>query len=164
MPIFIEQIADPAAEDFNDLVKIYTDYPPLDQSPAPGPEQQPDVDPGEHLNRWLRQQLSNPALSLYAARFNGRLLGAVWIRSLDNDQCWALEDLCVRGLTRRRGVASKLLSEILLYARQAGVRLSIPVDRALLSDDLLEALDELTRRYNFRATAQGDEYTWQPET
>lgn len=49
---------------------------------------------------------------LYAARFNERLLGAVRV-TLNNTQ-GTLEALCVREVTRRRGVGHYLLEEVLL--------------------------------------------------
>lgn len=49
---------------------------------------------------------------LYAARFNERLLGAVRV-ALNNTQ-GTLDALCVREVTRRRGVGQYLLEEVLL--------------------------------------------------
>ena len=48
---------------------------------------------------------------LYAARFNERLLGAVRV-TLEGDRA-RLDDLCVREVTRRRGVGQYLLEETL---------------------------------------------------
>ena len=48
---------------------------------------------------------------LYAARFNERLLAAVRV-TLSADQ-GQLEDLCVREVTRRRGVGQYLLEEVM---------------------------------------------------
>ena len=115
MPIFIEQIADPIAADFNDLVKIYTDYPLHGHKGASS----------DDVSLWLREQLGAATITLYAARFNGRLLGALWIQKNKADAHWALEHLCVRGLTRRRGVADMLIGEVLLYAQQAGAKVVI---------------------------------------
>ena len=153
MPIFIERIADPIAADFNDLVKIYSDYPLHGSSAASGDE----------LNHWLREQLSAPQITLYAARFNGRLLGALWIHKNKQQASWALEHLCVRGLTRRRGVADKLIGEVLLYAEQAGAKVIIPISRTQLDADLLDSLDGLTQRYRFEPSSDGNAYTWQAD-
>lgn len=48
---------------------------------------------------------------LYAARFNERLLAAVRI-TLDGNQ-GTLDDLCVREITRRRGVGQYLVEEVM---------------------------------------------------
>lgn len=48
---------------------------------------------------------------LYAARFNERLLAAVRV-TLSADQ-GQLDDLCVREVTRRRGVGQYLLEEVM---------------------------------------------------
>ena len=48
---------------------------------------------------------------MYAARFNERLLAAVRV-TLDGNQ-GTLDDLCVREITRRRGVGQYLIEEVL---------------------------------------------------
>ena len=48
---------------------------------------------------------------LYAARFNERLLAAVRV-TLNGNQ-GTLDDLCVREITRRRGVGQYLIEEVL---------------------------------------------------
>ncbi|WP_052282874.1 aspartate 1-decarboxylase autocleavage activator PanM [Kluyvera genomosp. 1] len=48
---------------------------------------------------------------LYAARFNERLLAAVRV-TLNSDQ-GTLDDLCVREITRRRGVGQYLIEEVM---------------------------------------------------
>ena len=64
---------------------------------------------------WASQDLSTLTLDenhrLYAARFNERLLGAVRVtlRGVEGE----LSDLCVREVTRRRGVGQYLVEETL---------------------------------------------------
>ena len=64
---------------------------------------------------WPSQDLSTLTLDenhrLYAARFNERLLGAVRVtlRGVEGE----LSDLCVREVTRRRGVGQYLVEETL---------------------------------------------------
>ena len=64
---------------------------------------------------WQSQDLSTLTLDenhrLYAARFNERLLGAVRVtlRGVEGE----LSDLCVREVTRRRGVGQYLVEETL---------------------------------------------------
>ena len=64
---------------------------------------------------WPSQDLSTLTLDenhrLYAARFNERLLGAVRVtlRGVEAE----LSDLCVREVTRRRGVGQYLIEEVI---------------------------------------------------
>ena len=70
------------------------------------------IDPGKI---WPSQDLSTLTLDenhrLYAARFNERLLGAVRVTlgGVEGE----LSDLCVREVTRRRGVGQYLVEETL---------------------------------------------------
>ncbi len=65
---------------------------------------------------WPSQDLSTLTLDenhrLYAARFNERLLGAVRVTTLRGVE-GELSDLCVREVTRRRGVGQYLVEETL---------------------------------------------------
>lgn len=60
----------------------------------------PQCDPAE-----LQQQLANQ--QLYVARFNDRLLAAVWLKLAAGEG--EFSDLCVREVTRRRGVGKYLI-------------------------------------------------------
>ncbi|MEX0167442.1 aspartate 1-decarboxylase autocleavage activator PanM [Pseudomonas brassicacearum] len=95
MPIVVELITDASCQDQQDLQKIYRDAP-----------------------AWLFEQFSDATQmiaqcleegSLIAARFNDRLLGAARLQRHQN--AWRLSHLCVRNVTRRRGVAERLVSE-----------------------------------------------------
>ncbi len=97
MPVSLEIINRPDATDLGDLEKIYTDYPlPL----------------GASFEEWLDSQRDAGAM-LIAGRFNGRLLGALWVA--DDGR---IEHLCVRALTRRRGTARQLLQLLQSHAVQ----------------------------------------------
>ncbi|MDN0107995.1 aspartate 1-decarboxylase autocleavage activator PanM [Yersinia rochesterensis] len=88
MKLTIERLTNLTHQDLIDLAKIW-------------PEQQ--------QTRWL--QWINDGKPLFAARFNERLLGAVKV-TVDGQQA-ELEDLCVREVTRRRGVGLYLIEETL---------------------------------------------------
>lgn len=64
--------------------------------------------------------------SLIAGRFNDRLLGAALLQR--SDDAWRLSHLCVRKLTRKRGVGRRLLEETQRQASEAGkpLRLAAP--------------------------------------
>lgn len=88
MKLTIERLTALSPQDLIDLGKIW-------------PHQQP-----EQWQNWL-----NDGKALFAARFNERLLGAVRVtlRGVEAE----LSDLCVREVTRRRGVGQYLVEETL---------------------------------------------------
>lgn len=93
MPVVLEKVDNPSEQDLIDLEKLYNDY------------------PTDFRFSNLQQLLSdNPELSLYGARFNARLLGAVTTQQTgDNIK---LDHLCVRKVTRQRNVARELLRQL----------------------------------------------------
>lgn len=113
MPIVVESIKSATYQDQEDLQKIYRDAPDWLLTPFAD---------GQHL---IEAGLNDG--TLLAARFNDRLLGAARLQR--NDTIWHLSQLCVRKLTRRRGVAERLLVEAQKMAHEAGceLRLLAPV-------------------------------------
>ncbi|MDD2052732.1 PanM family protein [Pseudomonas putida] len=109
MPVVFEPLTLATEQDRQDLHKIYLDAPDgllADQGGA---------------STFIANALANG--QLVAGRFNGRLLGAA---RLDRQAgVWQLSHLCVRKLTRRRGVAERLLCEAHRLARQAGAELRL---------------------------------------
>ena len=95
MPIVVELITDASCQDQQDLQKIYRD--------APAWLFEPFSDATQMIAQYLEEG------SLIAARFNDRLLGAARLQRHQN--AWRLSHLCVRNVTRRRGVAERLVSE-----------------------------------------------------
>jgi len=109
MPIVIESVQSASYQDQEDLQKIYRDAP--EWLLAPFGDSQALIAAG----------LNNG--SLLAARFNDRLLGAARVQRQAN--VWQLSQLCVRKLTRRRGVAERLLVEAQRMAHEAGCELHL---------------------------------------
>ena len=109
MPIIVELLNRPSAQDQLDLQKVYLDAP-----------------------QWLFAPFDNEAQliaagvedgSLIGGRFNDRLLGAARLhRQADT---WHLSQLCVRKVTRRRGVAERLVNEAQKMASQSGATLRL---------------------------------------
>ena len=127
MKLTIERLKNFTHQDLIDLAKIW-------------PEQQ--------QASWL--QWINDGNPLFAARFNERLLGAVKIRV--DDQQAEIEDLCVREVTRRRGVGLYLIEETLRQLAQ--------VKHWQLKDDQVtianrEAVDGFMHACGFSRNAQG---------
>lgn len=95
MPVIVEAPAQLSAQDRQDLLRIYAE--------APAELLAPFAD-GEAL---IDAALA--AGTLLTGRFNDRLLGAAWLQR-DAD-AWRLSRLCVRKVTRGRGVARRLLEQ-----------------------------------------------------
>lgn len=90
MPVTLEKIDQPSAQDLIDLQKIYNDFPG-------------DFD----WDALQALQATETDLQLYGARFNDRLLGAITTKA--EQQTIALDHLCVRKVTRQRHVGRDLL-------------------------------------------------------
>ncbi|SDO50569.1 acetyl-CoA sensor PanZ family protein [Pseudomonas jinjuensis] len=104
MPVIVETLVQPTEQDRQDLLKIYADAP--DWLLAPHADAPALVEAGLREGRLL------------GGRFNDRLLGAAWLE-LDDD-AWRLSRLCVRKVTRGRGVGQRLLDESRRLASEAG--------------------------------------------
>lgn len=135
MPVLLELINQPDSADLADLEKIYAGYP---------------TGPAASIADWLFDQ-REAGKSLVAGRFNGHLLGALWLRREGDGG--VIEHLCVRAITRRRGTARQLLT---LLQNQAGqfqlAHLSIRGGG--------EALAPLWQQLGFEH--DGEQWRWQP--
>lgn len=114
MPVFLEAIVQPSPQDRIDLQKIYADAPQWLFAPYQNAE--------DLLEQGVAQGW------LIGARFNDRLLGAALLKQ--TDKSWQLSHLCVRQVTRRRGVATRLTDEAQRLADAAGATLThnLPAD------------------------------------
>lgn len=120
MPVQLEMIEQASPDDLQDLAKIYKHY-----------QQNPES--------WLQQQL-NSDHRLFAGRFNSRLLGALWV-SEPNSGHWLLQHLCVRDITRRRGVARQLMQLLAKHAQTQ--QATLVVEASSLTAELASLLTEL---------------------
>ncbi len=118
MPVYFESVEQPSKQDLIDLEKIYLD--------APGWLISPFADAAALIKHGLSQN------TLVSARFNSRLLGAALLDK-QTDR-WLLSHLCVRTLTRNRGVARRLLQEVSRLAAESNqlLQVVIPADQAEL--------------------------------
>jgi len=119
MPVFLEVITQPDDQDRRDLVKVLADWP----STLPALHA-PDQDTGA----WLDSLLADARHVLFGGRFNGRLIAAVWLEHASPGRL-RLRALCVRGLTRRRGVGERLLVLLgeWLDAQQLALECDLPL-------------------------------------
>lgn len=110
MPVVVELLGPNLSEqDHQDLLKIYADAPEGLLTP-------------QQSSRTLIEEAAQ-AGHLLGARFNSRLLGAALLTPEANH--WTLSHICVRALTRRRGVGSRLLDEATRRASEAGCPLQL---------------------------------------
>ncbi len=115
MPVKVESPCPENPQDLLDLRKIYADAPDWLLSPHGD---------GEAL---VAAGLASG--QLIAGRFNDRLLGAAVLSR--GEDGWILSHLCVRRITRGRGVARRLLDEARRMAGDNGQALHLagPADR-----------------------------------
>lgn len=113
MPVHLEHIQLPSNQDQTDLDKIYADAP--DWLLAP------------YASATVLLQDNLPHGHMVGARFNARLLAAAIVQR-DQDR-WQVSHLCVRKITRMRGVARRLLSELQREAARQGASLSMALPR-----------------------------------
>lgn len=111
MPVYFESAEQPSTQDLADLEKIYLDAPDWLVSPF--------VDAAALIDHGLSQN------TLVTARFNSRLLGAALLDK--QAEGWLLSHLCVRALTRNRGVARRLVQEASRLAAEAGQVLQVVI-------------------------------------
>ncbi|MES2821859.1 MAG: acetyl-CoA sensor PanZ family protein [Pseudomonadota bacterium] len=127
MPVLVESVGAPSAQDLSDLAKVYADAPAWLLAPYPD-----------------AQALITAGLAsgeLLAGRFNDRLLGAALLQR--GEQHWRLSHLCVRALTRRRGVGQRLLDEARRLALEAGKPLHLAAPVGHLESQALAARSHL---------------------
>ncbi|MGE8068862.1 acetyl-CoA sensor PanZ family protein [Pseudomonas sp. NPDC089569] len=109
MPIVVERLNEATAQDQQDLHKIYQDAPQWLFSPF--------TDAPQLIEACLLES------TMVAGRFNDRLLGAARLQR--RADAWLLSHLCVRKVTRRRGVAERLVREAQAMALQSGATLRL---------------------------------------
>ena len=123
MPIIVEPLNQATAQDRQDLQKIYCDAPDWLFAPFSGAAQL--------IEGCLRDG------SLIAGRFNDRLLGAARLQR--HQDVWHLSQLCVRKITRRRGVAERMVNEAQKLASQSGATLRLLAPAGHLESQALAA-------------------------
>jgi GNAT superfamily N-acetyltransferase len=109
MPVYVESITQPSPLDRSDLAKIFADAPEWLLTPYASADE------------LIAAALADG--SLVAGRFNDRLLGAALLRR--GEQAWQLSHLCVRKVTRRRGVGKRIIEEASRQAQEAGAQLRL---------------------------------------
>jgi ribosomal protein S18 acetylase RimI-like enzyme len=109
MPIVVQALKDASYQDQQDLQKIYRDAPEWLFAPFCGE------------TSLIESVLADG--TFIAGRFNDRLLGAGRLQR--HQGVWYLSHLCVRKVTRRRGVAERLVNQARKMASQSGAELRL---------------------------------------
>jgi GNAT superfamily N-acetyltransferase len=128
MPVYVENLSLASPQDRRDLELIYADAPEWLLTPYP------------QASALIDAALANQCLLV--GRFNGRLLGAARLERLADR--WRLTHLCVRELTRGRGVAQRLLDEARRLAREADVPLVLAANPGQTAAQRLAAHHQLS--------------------
>ncbi len=128
MPVFVETITEPSSQDLVDLAKIFADAPAWLLLP--------------HSDAEALIQAALAEGNLIAGRFNDRLLGAALLRR--DTRHWQLSHLCVRKITRRRGVGRRIIDEARRMAADAGQDLQLAAPAEQLETQALAARMNLT--------------------
>lgn len=123
MPVLVETLTEPSQQDRVDLAKIFAD--------APAWLLAPYADAASLIEAGLADH------SLIAGRFNDRLLGAALLQR--GATHWRLSHLCVRKITRRRGVGRRLLEESQRLAAESGKALRLAANAQQLEAQALAA-------------------------
>lgn len=123
MPVYVEKPTLPSPQDRLDLAKIYAD--------APSWLIAPHASADELIAAGLEHG------TLIAGRFNDRLLGAALLEK--GEERWLLSHLCVRKITRRRGVAQRLIEEARRIALEDGKPLHLGAPRDQLESQAFAA-------------------------
>lgn len=127
MPVYVETVTQASPQDRTDLAKIYADAPVWLLTPYASAEAL--IEAGIADGR------------LIAGRFNDRLLGAALLHR--GEPNWQLSHLCVRKLTRKRGVGRRLLEEAQRLAGEAGKPLHLAAPDGHLEASALAARTHL---------------------
>jgi len=115
MPVFIEYPTEFSQQDLTDLDKIYADMPAELLAPY--------ADAATLIQQGIADK------TIVVARFNSRLLGAALLNR--QSKPWLLSHLCIREITRQRGVAKRLVSEVYRVAQQEQSSLALCIPQQL---------------------------------
>ena len=135
MPVHLEHVSQPTAQDWIDLGKIYTDAP------------QEWLSDANDIKASLEKLLAND-IWFIAGRFNARLLGAMQAEKEGNNI--TLRNFCVRKITVNRGVAHQMLHHMSKWADENGYTLiakDVPEElvKALIKRDFVANTDSFIR-------------------
>lgn len=128
MPVYLEWVEQPSEQDWVDLEKLYKEV------PDPWFVEYGATTTQDYVAKHQDQQ----AL-LAAGRFNDRLITTASLKQ--HEQGYLVQHVCVRAVTRERGVAHQLMVRLAQWADEKGVGLVVEANDPNLST-LLNKLEE----------------------
>lgn len=142
MPVLLTVVTETPDEARREqLVKIYSDAQPERLAQADGPVSAEDFVSGI---------LADSSKHFYCGLFNERLIAAAVVEPKSG--YWQLSQLCVRSVTRRRGVGSRLLTLIIEAARAEQCSLQIAAEALKAPDHII------LQRMGYQLSENGDRY------
>ncbi len=122
MPVHLEWVESPSDQDWIDLNKLYLDAPK-------GWISNENAQPAQNYVLQKHQQ----GYKVVAGRFNDRLIATALLKvNSEKVNAYYLEDMCVRALTRERGVAKQLLVRICQWSDEQKCSLWVADESAKL--------------------------------
>lgn len=128
LPVYLEWVEQPSEQDWVDLEKLYKEAP--DQWFA-------DFGVADAQGYVAKHQDGESVLA--AGRFNDRLITAASLQK--HERGYLIQHLCVRSVTRERGVAHQLMVRLAQWADEKGLGLVVEANSPDLST-LLTKLEE----------------------
>lgn len=142
MPVLLTVVNDKTDQArVEQLEKIYTDAQPERLA------QLPNVDSAKSFVEYI---LHSPDHSFYCGLFNERLIAALVVSK--SDDYWQVSHLCVRSVTRRRGVGSRLLTLVIQAARNENKAIRIATSALMTQDHII------LQRMGYTLNETGDSY------
>ncbi|SEI50853.1 Acetyltransferase (GNAT) domain-containing protein [Allopseudospirillum japonicum] len=148
MPVVLRKVSSASLNEYpqwqHDLYKIYAD----------APEQRRQLDASQvplDAPTFVDQSLQAGAY-FAAALFNDHLIAA--LRVQEQEDVWQISHLCVRRVTRRRGVASRLLALVAAEAAQVNKSLTSPLYALEMPDHIL------LQKMGYQLDAASESYLW----
>ncbi len=142
MPVLLTVVNDKTDQAcVEQLEKIYTDAQPERLA------QLPNVDSAKSFVENILQSADH---DFYCGLFNERLIAALVVSK--QDDYWQVSHLCVRSVTRRRGVGSRLLTLVIEAAKADNKAIRVPADALMTQDHII------LQRMGYTLNEAGDYY------
>ncbi len=142
MPVLLTIVNDKTDQaHIEQLEKIYTDAQPERLA------QLPNINSAKSFVDTI---LQSPDHSFYCGLFNDRLIAAIAISQQSN--AWQISHLCVRSITRRRGVGSRLLTLVIEAAKANNMATQVSTSALMAQDHII------LQRMGYTLSEAGDHY------
>jgi len=142
MPVLLTVVTDtPDNAQLEQLEKVYADAQTARLSQFNG---------AGSAKEFVQRILEVPDQELYCGLFKDRLIAAVVVEKTDD--LWQVSSLCVRSVTRRRGVGCRLLTLVIEAAKADGKPVHIQAEALMTPDHII------LQRMGFSLSESGKTY------